>query len=50
MLNLDLRYPDLVEECYICKRLQANNMILLISVGSYISREPIVLQNVGAVH
>lgn len=30
--------------------LQANKIILLIPIISYISREPMILQNVGAVH
>jgi hypothetical protein len=50
MLNLDLRYPDLILECYIWKCLQANKIILLISIGSYVSKESMVLQNVGAVY
>lgn len=49
-VKFGLKIPDLVEGCYICKRLQANKIILLISVGSYISRELMVLQNVDAVH
>jgi hypothetical protein len=50
MSNLDLRYPDLVIGCYICKCLQANKNILLISIGFYIFKEPMVLQNMGVVH